>query len=134
MEDDGRREARACTEGIEVIVRAAFSAEHSRTERSLWFYIYEITIRNTGDAPAQLVDRHWVITDAQGHVEEVRGPGVVGETPLLAPGQSFRYASGCPLRTPFGTMRGTYGMERPDGSRFDAVVPEFMLAQPHALN
>lgn len=128
------RVATAVTEDIQVSVRPRYSEEHSHPERGQWCFIYEITIRNQGPSPARLIDRHWVITDAVGKVEEVKGPGVVGEQPRLESGQSFRYASICPLGTPFGTMRGTYGMVRDNGERFDVEVPEFMLAQPHALN
>ena len=83
---------------------------------------------------AQLISRHWVITDATGHVEEVRGPGVVGEQPVLAPGQSFEYTSGCPLSTPFGSMHGTYQMVAANDERFDAEIAPFTLSEPHALN
>lgn len=129
-----QRVARAETEGIEVAVRARYSEEHSQPSAGRWFFIYEVTISNRGEVPAQLVDRAWVITDARGHVEEVRGPGVVGEQPVLAPGGSYTYASGCPLGTAFGTMRGTYGMVRGEAERFEVAIPEFMLARQHALN
>jgi ApaG protein len=82
----------------------------------------------------QLISRHWIITDANGKVEEVQGPGVVGEQPVLAPGQSFEYTSGCPLTTPFGTMHGTYQMITRTGQRFDAQIPAFTLSEPHALH
>jgi len=82
----------------------------------------------------QLLSRHWIITDATGHVEEVRGPGVVGEQPVLGPGQFFEYTSGCPLTTPFGSMHGTYQMTSAEGARFDAVIASFTLSEPHALH
>jgi ApaG protein len=101
---------------------------------SRWFFLYTVRITNEGEVTAQLISRHWVITDATGHVEEVRGPGVVGEQPVLAPGQSFEYTSGCPLSTPFGSMHGTYQMVAANDERFDAEIAPFTLSEPHALN
>ena len=91
-------------------------------------------VRNTGQAPAQLVSRHWIITDAEGAVQEVEGAGVVGKQPLLRPGEQFEYTSGCTIATPVGTMKGSYRMVAEDGSRFDAPVPEFTLAMPRTLH
>jgi ApaG protein len=122
------------TEGIRVKVKATFWAERSKVEAGQWAFSYAITITNEGSRPATLRTRHWVITDAQGHVEEVRGPGVVGKQPRLGPGESFEYSSWAMLKTPFGTMRGSFQMERDDASMFDARVAEFPLAQPNALN
>ena len=122
------------TEGIRVTVHPSFWAERSVPERGQFAYAYAVQISNEGTAPAQLRSRHWVITDANGHVEEVRGQGVVGETPRLAPGERFQYQSWAMIRTPFGTMRGSYTFVRPDGSTFEARIGEFALTQPNALN
>ncbi len=122
------------TEGIRIDVSCQYSENESAPLRQHWFFIYTIRIRNNGETPAKLLNRHWEITNANGEVSHVRGPGVVGEQPLLRPGEAFEYRSACPLDTPFGTMRGTYEMERPDGTHFDATVPEFILMQPHAVN
>jgi ApaG protein len=124
----------AVTQGIRVSVRSQYVPERSNPNEDVFFFAYEVTIANEGDEPAQLVTRHWIITDAFGNVEEVRGEGVVGETPFLDPGDSFTYTSFCPLRTEIGTMHGTYQMVRPDGSAFDAAIPSFTLEQPHFLN
>ncbi|HRI53520.1 MAG TPA: Co2+/Mg2+ efflux protein ApaG [Pseudomonadota bacterium] len=122
------------THGIRVQVRTRYAPERSQPSASMYFFVYNITISNVGTEPAQLISRHWIITDGNQHVEEVRGPGVVGETPSLQPGQSFNYTSGCMLRTQFGTMAGTYQMVRPDGTPFDATISPFVLALPHAIN
>lgn len=124
----------AVTRGVRVQVVARYSPERSDPAHHLWFFLYTIRIRNEGGETVQLVNRHWIITDATGHVEEVRGPGVVGEQPVLAPGESFEYTSGCPLRTPFGTMRGTYDMRAASGAHFDAEVAEFTLREPGAIH
>ncbi len=125
----------ATTLGVRVQVRARYSAEHSDPQRSHWFFLYTIRIANEGDQPVQLLTRHWVITDATGHVEEVHGPGVVGVQPRLAPGEHFEYTSGCPLQTPFGSMEGSFQMvtEEEDGG-FDAEVARFELREPRALH
>jgi ApaG protein len=99
-----------------------------------WFFAYTIRITNEGDDTAQLVSRHWVITDAAGAVEEVRGPGVVGHQPVLRPGESFEYTSACPLTTSFGTMKGTYQMVTKGGVTFDAEIAPFELTEPYAIN
>lgn len=124
------------TRGVRVQVRAEYSAEHSDPQRSQWFFVYTIRIANEGEEPVQLLTRHWVITDATGHVEEVRGPGVVGAQPLLHPGQDFEYSSGCPLTTPFGTMEGSFQMIYPESDRegFDAEVARFTLREPGAVH
>ena len=96
--------------------------------------LYTVRITNEGTSTAQLLTRHWIITDATGKVEEVKGPGVIGEQPVLQQGQSFEYTSGCPLTTPFGSMRGTYQMKTPDGDEFDAEIEEFILREPHAMH
>lgn len=124
----------ATTRGIRVEVRAEYVPERSRPEDGEWFFAYRVRISNDGDERVQLLHRHWVITDAQGRTEEVRGPGVVGEQPILEPGGSFEYTSFCPLETPFGSMRGTYSMVRPDGTTFEAEVAPFALAEPHSIH
>ena len=124
----------ALTRGIEVVVTARYLPGRSDPARSLWMFAYTIRISNHGDETAQLVSRHWIITDANGRVEEVRGPGVVGEQPLLAPGESFEYTSACPLETPFGTMRGTYQMVGRGGRNFDIEIAPFALSAPFGVN
>lgn len=122
------------TNGVCIEVDARYSAEHSAPHLSQWFFLYTIRIRNLSDETVQLLSRHWVITDATGRVEEVRGAGVVGEQPVLEPGASFEYTSGCPLHTPFGWMRGRYEMVAGGQRHFDAEIAAFELRQPHALN
>ena len=123
------------TRGVRIIVRPQFVPEQSEPDANQYVFAYHITIRNQGEDAVQLLSRHWVITDGEGHVEEVRGPGVVGYQPLLAPGEEFQYTSGCPLRTPVGTMHGEFNMIVPETSeRFDAEIAPFTLAIPRALN
>ena len=124
----------AVTRGVRVRVRSTYDSERSRPSQNQWFFLYTITIANEGTETVQLLTRHWIITDATGHVEEVRGPGVVGEQPTLAPGESFEYTSGCPLTTPFGTMKGTYQMITQRGERFDAAIAEFELSEPYTVH
>ena len=128
----GRSEAE--TQGIRVRVRAEFWPERSQPQAGRFAFKYLVEIRNEGEVAATLQSRHWLITDAAGRVEEVRGEGVVGKQPRLGPGQAFEYASWALLKTPYGAMRGSYEMERPDGSTFDAEVAEFSLTQPNGLN
>ena len=123
----------ATTRGVRVSVETRYSPDHS-TPGEQWFFLYTITIANEGEETVQLLSRHWVITDATGHVEEVRGPGVVGEQPVLGPGQAFEYTSGCPLPTPFGAMEGRYEMVTRDGETFDARVARFALREPGAIH
>jgi len=120
----------ALTEGIRVQVQSHYLADQSSPRDDRYVFAYTIRISNEGLRTAQLRTRHWIITDARGVVEEVRGDGVVGEQPRLTPGQEFQYTSGCVLATPVGTMQGTYRMWRDDGSYFDAVIAAFSLAQP----
>lgn len=122
------------TDGIRVSVTSRYIPEQSvpRLKRFVW--AYTIRIVNESASPAKLVSRHWVIVDANQKVEEVRGPGVVGEQPRLEPGQSFQYTSGCVLQTSRGTMRGEYQMVRDDGSAFDAEIAPFALELPTTLN
>lgn len=124
----------ATTRGIRVRAHSAYVPERSQPDQNHWFFVYTVQITNDGSEAAQLVSRHWIITDANGHVQEVRGPGVVGEQPLLAPGESFEYTSACPLTTPFGTMHGTYQMVTQSGGRFDAQIAAFTLSEPTAIN
>jgi len=124
----------ARTRGILVEVRARYLPARSSPAESRWMFAYTIRITNEGDERVQLVSRHWIITDANGREEEVRGPGVVGEQPVFPPGRSFEYTSGCPLPTPFGSMRGTYQMVTAGGEGFDAEIAPFALAEPHAVH
>lgn len=124
----------AVTRGVRVFVSAEYSPDRSRPPDRHWFFLYTITITNDGDETVQLVSRHWIITDANSHVEEVKGPGVVGEQPVLAPGQAFTYTSGCPLRTPFGVMEGTYQMTTADGVEFDVTIAPFTLSEPYTVH
>ena len=123
---------RAVTRQIEVTVEPNFMPENSATGR--YFWSYTIVITNTGDQTVQLRTRHWIITDGEGKVQEVRGEGVVGKQPALAPGDTFEYTSGCVLETPHGTMHGSYQMVRPTGEEFDATIAPFLLAIPAAVN
>lgn len=126
--------SQAVTRGVRVEVQARFSASHSDPKKREWFFLYTIQIKNEARETVQLVNRHWVITDAHGHVDEVRGPGVVGKQPVLKTGESFEYTSGCPLKTPFGSMRGSYEMVTDAGEHFDASVAPFALREDEAFN
>jgi ApaG protein len=108
--------------------------EQSDPAADRYMFAYTITVRNTGDMTAQLMSRHWIITDANDRVQEVRGPGVVGEQPVLRPGESFEYTSGCPLETPVGRMRGSYQCVAEDGTPFEVPIAEFILAMPRTLH
>ncbi len=119
---------------IQVSARTAFIPEQSDLENGRYVFAYTITITNAGNIPAQLVSRHWIITDANNQVQEVRGLGVVGEQPLLRPNESFQYTSGTAIATPVGTMRGSYQMIAEDGRQFDAPIPEFTLSMPRVLH
>ena len=127
-------ESEATTRGLRVRVRSYFDPMRSRPEEGQWFFLYTITLTNQGERTVQLLSRHWIIRDETGQVEEVRGPGVVGEQPLLAPGDDFEYTSGCPLTTPSGTMEGTYSMVDDAGDRFEARIAPFLLSEPLAVN
>ena len=124
----------AVTRQIRVSVTAEYSPERSKPAESQWFFVYTITIGNEGTVPVQLLTRHWIITDGAGHIEEVKGPGVVGQQPTLGPGETFTYTSGCPLTTPFGMMQGTYQMTTTDGERFDATIAPFTLSEPYTVH
>jgi ApaG protein len=119
---------------IKVSVRSDYLPEQSQATERQFAFSYTVTIENLGSTAAQLLDRHWVITDTNGKVQEVRGEGVVGEKPYLKPGQSFRYTSGTLLETPVGSMHGSYGMIADDGTRFEAQIPPFSLAIPKTLH
>ena len=119
---------------LEVIVATRFLDDQSTPEDDRYVFAYTIRIRNAGSAPAQLLARHWVITDANGKVQEVRGDGVVGEQPRLEPGEQFEYTSGAVLETPLGTMRGSYRMVADDGTEFDAPIASFTLSIPRTLH
>jgi ApaG protein len=118
---------------IRVDVDTAYLAEQSDPKERRYVFSYTITIRNEGSVPARLLTRHWIITDSNGKVQEVRGEGVVGEQPYLKPGQGFRYSSGAVLETPVGAMQGSYQMVADDGARFDAPIAPFRLAMPGIL-
>ncbi|MCP5420615.1 MAG: Co2+/Mg2+ efflux protein ApaG [Gammaproteobacteria bacterium] len=119
---------------IRVDVQSFYVEEQSDPDEERYVFAYTITIRNQGTVPARLLTRHWVITDSDGHIEEVRGEGVVGEQPYLQPGEGFRYTSGAVLRTPVGSMKGSYQMIGDDGLSFDADIPPFTLAIPRTLH
>jgi ApaG protein len=112
---------------FEVEVDPRYLPEQSAPDQGVWSFAYTITIRNTGEVPAQLISRHWIITNELAQVEEVKGLGVIGQQPLLKPGESFEYTSGCRLRTPSGTMQGSYFCVAEDGERFEVDVPQFAL-------
>ena len=128
------RMAEAKNYRIAVRVRTRYLVDQSAPDDGRYVFAYTITLENTGNIAAQLISRHWIITDADGDVQEVRGLGVVGHQPLLEPGQTFEYTSGCSLTTPVGTMRGSYQMTAEDGVQFDAPIEEFVLAMPRVLH
>ena len=119
---------------IDIQVNTAYLADQSDPSSDRYVFAYTITIANTGTVAAQLISRHWIIDDAEGKTQEVKGLGVVGEQPFLRPGESFEYTSGTALATPVGKMRGTYQMVAEDGLKFDAEIPEFTLAMPRVLH
>jgi ApaG protein len=122
------------TRGVRVVIEPRFVPDQSDVANHAYLFAYHVTIRNEGKIPVQLRSRHWVITNGEGKVEEVRGPGVVGYQPHLKPGEQFQYTSGCPLSTPVGTMHGSFQMMTDDGETFDALIEPFRLAVPQALN
>jgi ApaG protein len=119
---------------IHVTAKSVYLPDQSDEEAERYVFAYTIRITNVGSATAQLVSRHWIITDANSQIQEVRGLGVIGEQPVLKPGESFEYSSGSSLTTAVGTMRGTYQMVGEDGTRFDADIPEFTLSVPRVLH
>ena len=120
----------ATTHGITVRVSVSYLPEQSEPRRGRWFWAYHVRLENGGDAAVQLLTRHWIITDGRGARHTVEGEGVVGEQPLIEPGQSFDYVSGCPLATPTGAMQGSYRMVGADGAAFDVEIPRFALVAP----
>jgi ApaG protein len=124
----------AITNGVRVHVTARYSPDRSQPARNAWFFLYTIEISNEGAETVQLISRHWIITDADQKVEEVRGLGVIGQQPTLGPGESFEYTSGCPLSTPFGSMQGTYQMVTAGGDRFEVEIAPFTLSEPYTIH
>lgn len=116
------------TDGVRVRVASKFLPEESSPDHAEWLFLYRVIIGNEGAQDVQLKQRHWIIKDAENRVQEVRGEGVVGETPVIAPGEQYEYFSRCPLKTSWGTMEGSYTLERPDGERFDVPIGRFFLA------
>jgi len=132
MQESGTQTSEAVTRNIRITVTSKFS--HVEARRNRWLFNYSVRIANEGTETVQLVSRHWLITNGANETEEVKGPGVVGHQPTLAPGQVFEYSSGCPLATPFGTMRGTYQMATSDGTEFDVEIAEFLLTEPYTVH
>jgi ApaG protein len=124
----------AITRNIRVEVLSRYSPEHSQPLNDEWMFQYTVRITNQSEETVQLISRHWVIVDGLDRMREVKGPGVVGEQPVLAPGESYKYSSWCPLKTPTGTMRGTYQMVGSDGGQFDIEIAPFALRARYAVN
>ena len=124
----------AVTHNVRVEIASHYAPEDSQPFDHRWFFHYTVCITNEGDDAVQVISRHWIITDATGHVDEVKGAGVVGEQPVLAPGESFQYTSGCPLRTSSGVMRGTFAMVSADGETFDVEIAPFALHEPYTVH
>jgi len=124
----------AVTNNVRVEVRSTYAPEHSQPFQGEWFFHYTVRISNEGENTVQLLSRHWVVTEVTGRVEEFKGSGVVGEQPVLHPGESFQYTSGCPLKTSSGVMRGTYQMVTEDGEHFDVEIAPFALHEPYTVH
>jgi ApaG protein len=124
----------AVTNNVRVEVESLYAPEHSQPFQNQWFFHYTVRITNEGESTVQLLSRHWIITDATGHIEEVKGPGVVGEQPVLQPGETFQYTSGIPLRTNAGVMHGTYQMVDEDSRHFDVEIAAFALHEPYTVH
>ena len=124
----------AVTNNVRVEVESQYAPDHSQPFDNHWFFYYTVRITNEGDDTVQLLSRHWIIKDATGHIDEVKGPGVVGEQPVLAPGESFQYTSGCPLPTSTGVMHGTYQMVDDNGGHFDVEIAPFALHEPYTVH
>jgi ApaG protein len=124
----------AVTNHVRVEVESQYSPERSQPSQNRWFFHYTVRITNEGEETVQLVSRHWIATDATGHIDEVKGPGVVGETPVLAAGEAFQYTSGWPLKTSTGMLRGTYQMVSESGTHFDAEIAPFILKEPYTVH
>lgn len=120
----------AITEGVRISVEPSYMPDHSNPAEPQYLFAYRVRIVNEGEAPVTLISRAWRIVDAEGEPSEVRGPGVIGEQPTIAPGETYEYASYCPLKTPWGTMEGSYRMRRPSGDSFDAAISRFYLVAP----
>jgi ApaG protein len=123
----------ATTRNIRVRVQAQYDSSRSSPQQNQWFFLYTVNILNQGQETVKLISRHWIITDGMGKVQEVLGPGVVGNQPVLSPGQSFEYTSGCPLTTPFGSMHGTYQMVNQANEQFDIEIAPFTLTEPYSV-
>jgi len=124
----------AVTNGVRVEVLSRHSSENSRPMHGEWIFEYTVRITNQGSEPVQLISRHWIITDGLDHTEEVKGPGVVGKQPVLAPGESFKYSSWCPLKTPTGMMHGAYQMISAGGKQFDIAIAPFALKARYTVH
>jgi ApaG protein len=124
----------AVTNGVRVEVLSRHSTENSRPMQGEWVFEYTVRVTNQGSEAVQLISRHWIITDGLDHTEEVKGPGVIGKQPVLAPGESFKYSSWCPLRTPTGTMHGTYQMISAGGKQFDIAIAPFALKARYTVH
>lgn len=120
----------ATTRQIRIAVEPAYIKEQSDPQRDYYFFAYTVRINNEGSEPVKLLSRHWIITDATGKVEEVEGPGVIGQQPTVKPGETFQYSSFCPLPTPTGSMHGTYTMVNERGEQLEVQIPKFILAEP----
>ncbi len=125
---------KSTTPRFEVLVTVIYVPEESKPEQGYHFFGYKVTIKNTGTMAAQLLNRHWIITDGLGRVEEVKGPGVIGKQPNIQPGTDFTYESACPLSTSTGSMRGSYQMKADNGDTFEIEIPEFHMIAPHGLH
>ena len=125
----------AVTNNVRVEVESQYAPDHSQPFQNHWFFHYTVTITNVGDDTVQLISRHWWVTDAADQTDEYTGPGVVGEQPVLAPGESFKYTSGCPLKTSTGVMRGTFSMVSTEtGDHFDVEIAPFALHEPYTVH
>ena len=124
----------AVTREVRVEVLSRYAPENSRPHQAEWVFQYTVRITNQGSDTVQLISRHWIITDATGHTQEVKGPGVVGHQPVLEPGESFKYSSWCPLQTPVGMMHGSYQMVTANGEQFDIEIAPFGLKAPYSVN
>jgi ApaG protein len=124
----------AVTNNVRVEVQSKYAPEHSQPFQGEWFFHYTVRISNEGENTVQLLSRHWIVTEVTGRVEEFKGSGVVGEQPVLHPGESFQYTSGCPLKTSSGVMRGTYQMVTEDGDHFDVEIAPFALHEPYTVH
>ena len=131
---NGMFTSEALTRGVRVAVVSEYAPSRSQPAQQQWFFLYTITITNEGRETVQLMSRHWIITHGNGHVEEVKGPGVVGKQPVLKPDESFTYTSGCQLATPFGLMEGTYQMVTEAGESFDVKIAPFTLSEPYTVH